>query len=147
MKYLKHVTLKHGNVNFVRVCALNLLSVNIFHNVVVRVESKCVIKANHVFPLCWLVRFCAGKTTFALKRSYSFPAQIERINRATRYDYSECAVGWYKYRLGVPHQHWILNKLQFIKRATFSNTFSLFFLFVAWLKFYWSLFPTIGQHW
>ena len=35
----------------VEVCALNLLSINIFHDVVPHTESRCVIKAKHV----WLV--------------------------------------------------------------------------------------------
>ena len=36
----------------VRVCALNLLFINIFHNVVARIEFGCVIKAKHVFLVC-----------------------------------------------------------------------------------------------
>ena len=88
MACLKHVPLKHGNVNFpvwfpVRVCALNLLFINIFHDVVVRVESRCVIKAKHVL-FCQFIRFCAGKTVLALKRSRIFPHKIERITRAAR---------------------------------------------------------------
>ena len=36
----------------VRVCALNLLSISIFHDVVARIESRCVIKAKHVLLIC-----------------------------------------------------------------------------------------------
>ena len=36
----------------VRVCALNLLFINIFHDVVARIESKCVIEPKHVLLLC-----------------------------------------------------------------------------------------------
>ena len=35
----------------ITVCALNLLFINIIHDVVVRMESRCVIKAHHVFLL------------------------------------------------------------------------------------------------
>ena len=52
----------------VRICVLNFLFIYIFHDVVVRIESKCVIKAKHVLLLCELVRFCAGKIVLALKR-------------------------------------------------------------------------------
>ena len=45
----------------VRVCASNLLLINIFLDIVARIESRCVIKAKHVLLVCWFVRFFAGK--------------------------------------------------------------------------------------
>ena len=48
----------------VRVCALNLLFVNIFHDVVVRKESRCVIKQNR--SCCSIYSF-----DFALKELHS----------------------------------------------------------------------------
>ena len=36
----------------VEVSALNSLVINIFHNVVARIESRCVIKAKHVLLVC-----------------------------------------------------------------------------------------------
>ena len=45
-----------------------------------------MIKAKHVLLLCWFVRFCAGKTALALKRSCNFSrAKIERINTVARH--------------------------------------------------------------
>ena len=35
-----------------RVCALNLLLINIFHDVVACIESRCMIKAKHVLLVC-----------------------------------------------------------------------------------------------
>ena len=46
----------------VRVCDLNLLLINIFHNVVDRIESRCMIKAKYVLLVCKFVRFFAEKT-------------------------------------------------------------------------------------
>ena len=56
----------------VEVSALNSLFINIFRDVVARIESRCVIKAKHVFLVCLFVLFYAGKTALALKRSYNF---------------------------------------------------------------------------
>ena len=36
----------------VEVSALNSLFTNIFHDVIARIESRCVIKAKHVFLVC-----------------------------------------------------------------------------------------------
>ena len=36
----------------IEVSALNLFFVNIFHDVVTRIESRCVIKAKHVLLVC-----------------------------------------------------------------------------------------------
>ena len=36
----------------VEVSALNSLFINIFHDVVARIESRCVIKAKHVLLVC-----------------------------------------------------------------------------------------------
>ena len=36
----------------VEVSALNSLFINIFHDVVARIESKCMIKAKHVLLVC-----------------------------------------------------------------------------------------------
>ena len=36
----------------VGVCTHNLLSINIFHDVVARIESRCMIKAKHVLLVC-----------------------------------------------------------------------------------------------
>ena len=63
----------------VRVCALNLLFFNIYHDVVACIESRCVIKAKHVLLVCWFVRFFAGKTALALKCSCIFPRKIDQI--------------------------------------------------------------------
>ena len=47
------IILTTNHVGFpVRVCALNFLVINIFHDVVARIESRCVIKAKHVLLLC-----------------------------------------------------------------------------------------------
>ena len=67
----------------VRICALNLLFINIFHDIVVRIESRRVNKAKHVLLMCSFFPFCAGKTALAWKVSCNFPAKIERINRPT----------------------------------------------------------------
>ena len=40
----------------VEVSALNSLFINIFHDVVARIEYRCVIKAKHVLLVCWFVR-------------------------------------------------------------------------------------------
>ena len=57
----------------VKVWAWNLLFVNIFHNVVFRIESRsrCVIKEKHALLLCLCVRFCAAKPALALKHNFS----------------------------------------------------------------------------
>ena len=36
----------------VTICALNLLLINIFLDIVTRIESRCVIKAKHVSLVC-----------------------------------------------------------------------------------------------
>ena len=56
MTCLKCVTLKHGNVNFRQDVRLEFVpwicySSAFFHNFVVRIESRCVIKAKHVLLL------------------------------------------------------------------------------------------------
>ena len=56
----------------VRVCALNLLFINIFNDVFVCIESSCVIKAKHVLLAWEFVRFCTGKTALVLKCSCNF---------------------------------------------------------------------------
>ena len=56
----------------VEVCALNSLFFNVCHNVVARIESRCVIKAKHALLVCWFVRVSTGNTTLALKRSCIF---------------------------------------------------------------------------
>ena len=48
-----------------RVCALNLLSINVFLDIVARIESRCVIKAKHILLVC----------EFVLKCPCSFPAK------------------------------------------------------------------------
>ena len=52
----------------VEVSALNSTFIKIFHDLVARIESKCVIKTKHVLLVCSFVRFCAGKTALALTR-------------------------------------------------------------------------------
>ena len=52
------------------VSALNSLYINIFHTVVARIESRCVIKAKHV-----------GKTALTLGRSCNFSR--EKSNELT----------------------------------------------------------------
>ena len=61
----------------VKVCALNLLFINILHDVVARIESRCVIEAKHVLLVwsCWSVNsfdFRWKKTALALKRLCNF---------------------------------------------------------------------------
>ena len=56
----------------VTICALNLLLINIFLDVVTRIGSRCVIKEKYVLLVCKFVRFFAGKTALALKRSCNF---------------------------------------------------------------------------
>ena len=50
----------------VRICASNLLSFNIFVDIVARIESRCVIKAKYVLLVCQFVRFFMGKIARAL---------------------------------------------------------------------------------
>ena len=45
----------------VRVCASNLLLFNIFLDIIVRIESRCVIKAKHVLLVCYLFDFSLEK--------------------------------------------------------------------------------------
>ena len=54
----------------VRVCASNLLLINIFLDIVARIESRYVSKAKHVLLVCQFVRFVAGKSALALNRSW-----------------------------------------------------------------------------
>ena len=70
MTCLKHVMLMHEfPVGFpFEVSALNSLFINIFHDIVARIERRCVIKAKHVLLVCSFVRFCAGKIALALER-------------------------------------------------------------------------------
>ena len=56
----------------VAVSALNSLLINIFHDVVACIESRCVTKGKHVLLVCWIIWFCAGKTALALKHSCIF---------------------------------------------------------------------------
>ena len=44
----------------VEVSALNSLFINIFHDVVARIESRCMIKAKHVLLVCLLIRSILG---------------------------------------------------------------------------------------
>ena len=70
----------------VRVCTLNLLFINIFHDIVVCIESRRMIKAKHVLSICWLFRFCAEKNCTHTEALVQFsPRKIERINRPTRH--------------------------------------------------------------
>ena len=72
----------------VRFCALDLLFINFFRDVVVGIESRCVIKSKHVLLVCSYVRFCVGKTALALKRSCNFSQRkIDRINRPSIFYY------------------------------------------------------------
>ena len=88
---LKHLTLKHDNVNFrwdfqFRLCALNLLLINNFHDFVVCVESRCVINVN-------MSCYCVNSFDFALKKLHShwstrtiFPAwKSKKINAVARH--------------------------------------------------------------
>ena len=56
----------------VRVCASNMLLISIFLDVIVRIESRCVIKAKPVLLVCEFVRFFTGKPALPLKRSCKF---------------------------------------------------------------------------
>ena len=86
MTCLKHMTIKDDMDFRFRVCALNLLLINIFHDVVAHIESRCVIKARHVLLPCEFIRFCAGKIALTLKRSCNFSsAKIKRINTVARH--------------------------------------------------------------
>ena len=67
----------------VRVCASDLLLINIFLDIVSLIESRCVIKAKHVLLFCQLDRSFAVKTAEVLPQY--FPRKIERINRPTRH--------------------------------------------------------------
>ena len=44
-----------------RVCASNLIFINIFLDIVARMESRCVIEAKHVLLVCLFVRFSLEK--------------------------------------------------------------------------------------
>ena len=65
----------------VKVCASNLLLINIFLDTVARIESRCVIKAKHVLLVCWFIRFLSGKTAPTLKCSCNF--SHEKSNELT----------------------------------------------------------------
>ena len=56
------------------VSALNSIFINIFHDAVARIESRCVIKAKHFLLVCWFVRFCTGKLHSLWKARAIFPA-------------------------------------------------------------------------
>ena len=65
----------------VEVSALNSIFINIFHDVVACIESRCMIKAKHVLLVCWFIWFCAGKTALALKRKCNF--SLVKSNKLT----------------------------------------------------------------
>ena len=56
----------------VEVCTLSSFYFNIFHDVVARIEGRCMIKAKHVLLDSYFVWFFTGKTALALKRSCNF---------------------------------------------------------------------------
>ena len=71
----------------VDVSALNSIIINIFHDAVAFIESRCVVKAKHV---CWsvnsfdsILRWKNCNRAEALMQF--FPRKIERINRPTRH--------------------------------------------------------------
>ena len=51
------------------------LFIKIFHDVIVRMESRWVIRAKHALLLCQFLRFCAGKTALHRSARAIFPAQ------------------------------------------------------------------------
>ena len=74
MTCLKHVTLKQGSIILpvgfpVRVCDLKLSFVNTYHDVVVRIESRCVnrTKSNELTDQQYMFYY--------IKRVHSFPAK------------------------------------------------------------------------
>ena len=68
----------------VRICALYLLFIEIFHEGVARIESRCMIAAKHVFLLlCYFVPIVLEKPALALKCSHNFPVWFEQINSLT----------------------------------------------------------------
>ena len=89
MTCLKHVTLKHGNANFlknfrVEFYASNLLSLinQHFSRFCCSYENKCMTKAKHVWLVCWFVRFFAGKLHSRWSARSIFPAK-NRTNQQT----------------------------------------------------------------
>ena len=79
----------------VEVSALNSIFINIFHDVVACIESRCVIKQN---MSCWSV----DSFDFALEKLHSrwsarafFPRKIERINRPTRHVFFHITHQWW----------------------------------------------------
>ena len=68
----------------VRVCASNLLSINIFLDIVARKESRCVIKAKHVLLVCKFVRFFAGKTNELTDQQPMFFYKISLCDKGCR---------------------------------------------------------------
>ena len=67
----------------VRMCALYLLFINIFHDVVAHIESRCVIEATHVFLLCSLSSRWKNMHLHWSARVI-FPARFERINKSRK---------------------------------------------------------------
>ena len=72
----------------VRVCALNLLFINILYDIVARIESRYAIKMLKQNISCWSI----NSFDLSLKKLHSrwraraiFPRKIERINRPTRH--------------------------------------------------------------
>ena len=71
----------------VEVSALNSIFINIFHDVVARIESRCVSGVTHVLIVGLLISLILRRKNFTRAEAllHFFPRKIERINRPTRH--------------------------------------------------------------